>query len=151
MNVFTEVDAAWTQIRQHFLQCHNLLLGCVSSIIDEHIDWGRSFLKRLPELPVFLVTDENRDAITLVRFTAGINVYPGYTAFIPEIILPHLEAAASQNAYFNNMDVSIDKPTEVSIVNVKVVHPLEKDTSIFMRVKIFPKNGLLSAGAGEKR
>lgn len=139
MDIFTKIDATRTKVGKQFFQRHDLLFGLVPAVINDDVKHGNLFLQMPPESPVRLVADEDAEPVLFEGLATFINVHAHHRAFFPEIISPHLQAAAASHADFENANLPAPELGKVPVIDVKIMPPLADNFSRPVRVKIIPQ------------
>jgi hypothetical protein len=94
------------------------------SVIDEDIQLWQLFFDMSPKHRIRLISDEYFSTVIPIGLAGRFNVDAINTASGPEIILPHPETSSAVDTDLHDMDFFADKLAEVSVINLKVVHPL---------------------------
>src|SRR5215475_10799064 len=89
-------------MRQERLECHYLHFRDVRSVVDNYIDWWYFALELVPEISAGLISGEDFYAVSLIHPSGGFNVDAVDFALISEIVAPHIKAATTIDADFDN-------------------------------------------------
>src|ERR1700674_1112996 len=103
MYVFAQINPSGSNGWQHFLQSDLLLLGRVASIVDEDVNAVNGLFESCPKRPVSLVADKDGSMLAFVCFAGRFDVNTVDVALVAKIGAPHLKAAATINAYFQDV------------------------------------------------
>src|SRR5688572_2946223 len=95
----------------------------MTAVVDDNIDARNGATKTIPELPVSLIANKHFGLLVGVFLARGLNVDAVKPALRAEIRLPHIQAAAAEDAYFKHVHLSPDKFAEMPMINVEVVRP----------------------------
>src|SRR5882672_590624 len=149
MDVFTEKNSSRANVRQHFFQRNDLLPNLVAAIIDQNINSGHRSPKRLPEVAILLVTNEDFDTIVFIAPAGFFDVDAINMAVLAKILPPHLQASTAENANLNNVNFAPDELAEVSMINVEIMLPFPDPTADSVGVEICSK-WILAVGWSRK-
>src|SRR5215470_8256422 len=94
MEVLTGVDPVRVHVRIQLLECRNLLLHPVTTIVDEDVDSWHLFADTGEKRPVRLVANEYPDPFFLELFAHRIYVDSDHLRTGSEVVAPHPERPA---------------------------------------------------------
>ena len=123
-DILAKVDAAQSQVRKQLFKRDDLVLGEMATIVDHDIQRWNFLFEPFPKTPIALIANEYPDGVAFIGSTRRLDIDPVDPATRSEIILPHFQAAATVDSYLQNVDFTIPKAAEMSVVNIKVVDPL---------------------------
>lgn len=83
-----------------------------------------AFFEIAPKHRIRLISDENLSSVIPIGLACRFNVDAISTAPRTEIIFPHPETASAVDTDLHDMDFFADELAEISVINLKVVHPL---------------------------
>jgi hypothetical protein len=89
-----------------------------------------------PETPVGLVPDEDAYTLALVGPARRLDIYTVKSAAVTEVVLPHLEAPAAEDADVEDVDLVPDELPQMSVVDVEVMAPLPQPGTIRVPVEV---------------
>jgi hypothetical protein len=78
----------------------------------------------LPKGPTALVANKYLNAVTRIAPTLRLDINPVNVTALAEKILPHFEAATSENPDLDYMNLLISEPAKMSLVDLKIMTPL---------------------------
>jgi hypothetical protein len=143
VDVLTQVNAAWTNMAEHFFKRDDLLFGQMPPIVHQNINCRDLLPKSAPEVAIGLITNEDLGSVSLVELASWLNVNPVNSASRPKIVRPHVEAAAAVDSHLHNVDLAANELFEVAMVDFKVMVPFPDASARLMSVEVRAERILL--------
>src|SRR5436309_2126584 len=111
----------------------------MASVVNDDVENRDLLPEAPPEITVGLISNEYAHRITFVSFAGRFDVDAIYFAPRSEVVSPHLQAAATVDADFQDVCIASAKTVEVAVVDLKVVVPLPNSAPCLMSGKISPE------------
>src|SRR5688572_7597944 len=108
----------------------------MSAIVYQNINRGHGLAKGLPELPVGLVSNENFCSLRFIGFACRLDVDSVNVALRAKVMLPHVQAAATENANLNYMNLASDEFAQVAMIYFKIVGPFPNTSALRVRIEV---------------
>src|SRR5271165_4855485 len=102
VHVLAEVYTAGRQMWKDLLECHDLLMSHVATVVHHDVEVRDFALESPPEVAVALVADEDFYRRSLVDPAGVLDVHAVDETVRSEVVLPHPEAAAAVDADFQD-------------------------------------------------
>ena len=98
VSVFAQINAVRRKMRIKRLESVDLLFHRVPAIVDHNVEAWQLLLQARQEFFVGLIANEDSNLILLELFATGIYIDAKDFRLGTEVILPHLQRAALENA-----------------------------------------------------
>src|SRR5262245_42416424 len=99
---------------------HDLVLVGMPAVVEDHVHVTDTGEEPAPEARVALIADVNLEAGALPAPREWIDVYPDDPGSGPEVVPPHEERAAVQDAHLDEGDLAIPEPGEQFLVDLEI-------------------------------
>src|SRR5205809_1748037 len=143
VSVLAQIDPVRLDVRIQLLERGDLLRHGMSAVVDQDVDVRDALAHLGKKTAVGLVADENGGRFILELFASGIDVDADNVCPGAEIVLPHLQRPAMEDADFDHDGRAAAKGLEVTMVDLEVVVPFVDQASAVAEIVLGDRIGRL--------
>jgi hypothetical protein len=101
VGILDDYQAAVLNVRQSVVHSSNLLLVCVTAIVEHNVDWPDGLKKFLPKVGIRLATNIDFKTMLTPLYCVWVVFHAYDTGSLAKIVSPHKERAPAKYPDFN--------------------------------------------------